>query len=89
MPKCPLGKSSSNSDGEKKPVRGRITKQSDLLKPPLLTITSELHDMLQGMKKDAVSLTVKNDRLIVELAKLKYMRVGHDVDQHNYLQDKT
>ena len=88
MPKCPLGKSSSNSDREKKPVGGRITKQSDLLKPPLLTITSELHDMLQGMKKDAVSLTVKNDRLIVELAKREYMKVGHDVNQHNYLRTK-
>ncbi|XP_033646694.1 uncharacterized protein LOC117305914 [Asterias rubens] len=86
-PKCPLRKPSKKSaDG--KPTYSRISRQSDLLKPPVKGVSSHLNLIIQSMKKDAVSLVVKTDKLILELAKREFMKVGHDVDQYNYLRTK-
>ena len=40
------------------------------------------------MKRDSVVLVVKNDVLILEVAKYEYMKFGHDVDQHSCIQNK-
>ncbi|XP_022109705.1 uncharacterized protein LOC110989543 isoform X2 [Acanthaster planci] len=41
------------------------------------------------MKKGDVAMVVKNNTLIVELAKRKYMKLGHDVDQHGYIRNRV
>ena len=40
------------------------------------------------MKRDAVALVVKNDSLIIEVAKREYLKLGHDVGQHGYIRNK-
>ena len=62
---------------------------SDLLKPPPVGVSFQLHQVLSPMKRDDVALVVKNDTLIVELAKREYMKLGHDVDQHGYIRNRV
>ncbi len=37
---------------------------------------------------DDVALVVKNDSLIIEVAKREYLKLGHDVTQHCYIRNK-
>ena len=69
-------------------VSGRVASASDLLKPPPSGITFQLNQVLSAMKRDEVSLVVRNDTLIVGLAKREYAKLGHDVDQHGYIRNR-
>ena len=60
-------------------VRGRVAHKSDLLKLPPVGVSYRLNQVLSLMKRDAVGLVVKNDSLILEVAKCEYLKLGHDV----------
>ena len=69
-------------------VRGRVAHKSDLLKPPPVVVLFRLNQVFSLMKRDAVALVVKNDSLILEVAKREYLKLGHDVGQHGYMRNK-
>ncbi|XP_022110444.1 cytochrome P450 3A2-like [Acanthaster planci] len=52
-------------------------------------LNASLQQVLSPMNRDDVALVVKNDTLIVELAKREYMKLGHDVDQHGYIRNRA
>ena len=67
--------------------RGRVVHKSDLLKPPV-GVSFKLNKVLSPMKRDDISLIVKTDSLIIEVAKREYLKLGHDVAQHGYIRNK-
>ncbi|XP_022107338.1 LOW QUALITY PROTEIN: uncharacterized protein LOC110988285, partial [Acanthaster planci] len=89
---CPLKPAptpQTDSTGKRARVGVRVAHKSDLLKPPPVGVSFQLHQVLSPMKRDDVALVVKNDTLIVELAKHEYMKLGHDVDQHGYIRNRV
>ena len=58
--------------------RGRVVHKSDLLKPPPVGVSFKLNKVLSPMKRDDISLIVKTDSLIIEVAKREYLKLGHD-----------
>ena len=68
--------------------RGRVVHKSDLLKPPPVGVSFKLNKVLSPMKRDDISLIVKTDSLIIEVAKREYLKLGHDVAQHGYIRNK-
>ena len=41
-----------------------------------------------SLERDAVALVVKNNSLILEVAKREYLKLGRDVGQHGYIRNK-
>ena len=88
---CPLKPAlPAQTDGSSRRgrVRGRVANKSDLLKPPPAGVSFQLNKVLSSMRRDNVGLIVKNDSLILEVAKREYLRLGHDVTQHGYIRNK-
>lgn len=71
-----------------KKSNGRKALSCKLLLPPAKGVSSELNAILASLKEDHASLVIKNDSLILDLAKLEFIKVGHDKDQHNYIRTK-
>ncbi|XP_033624084.1 uncharacterized protein LOC117287542 [Asterias rubens] len=70
---CPLKPAlPAQTDGSSRigRVRGRVANKSDLLKPPPAGVSFQLNKVLSSMRRDSVGLIVKNDSLILEVAKL-------------------
>jgi len=89
---CPLKPAlpaQTNTNSTTTRVRGRVAHKSDLLKPPPVGVSFKLNQVLSPMKRDNVALVVRNDPLIIELAKREYMKLGHDVGQYGYIRNKV
>ena len=41
------------------------------------------------MKNDSVPRAAKSDRLILDLARKEYLKVGHNTEQHEYIRAKV
>ncbi|XP_050398339.1 uncharacterized protein LOC126816141 isoform X5 [Patella vulgata] len=77
-----------NESTESHKIRKRVYRDSQLLKPALAGVSEALNDLLAPMKPDEISQIVKNDNIIIELAKREYLGAGYDVNQFNYIRSK-
>ena len=83
MPLKPVFSPQTDGSSRMTRVQGRVAHRSDLLKRPPVGVSFQMKRVLCFMKRDSVALVVKNDWLILEVAKHEYMKLGHDQDQHS------
>ncbi len=82
---CPakkLGKSGSHSKHNKPAVN------SNFLLPSPRGTSSQLQVIVDSMATDHISRVAKSDSLIWQIGEKEFMKMGHDVDQHNYIRQK-
>jgi hypothetical protein len=80
--KCPILKAYPE---KRKEGTRRVAKRSQLMKPAPPGVDVLLNTILQSGKSDNISRIVKSDFLILELAKTKSLKSGHDSTQHSHI----